>query len=84
MLNYLECVCHDVGVADIIAFSQVPALLVRLVKTDQPPALRIRSASMLGTLIRFARILNEALPATGDRPPPHLTMLGIREDQFEG
>jgi hypothetical protein len=65
LLNYLECICYNAAVADIIALSSVPALLVRLVRVQQPPALRVRAASVLGTLIRFCGLLHEALPSTG-------------------
>jgi serine/threonine-protein kinase ULK4 len=66
-LSYLESICADVGAANLLVSSALPPALVRMLAPEQPPALRLRAATLLGLLLRHCTWVDDRLAATGAR-----------------
>lgn len=65
VLNYLETICCDVSMANIIINAPLTVLLVRLLASARQPPLRVRLASVLGLLVRYCTFINDDVVDTG-------------------
>ncbi len=65
MLNYLQTICCDVSLANVIVNAPLTKLLVRMLASAQHPALRVRLACVLGLLVRFCTFIEDDVNASG-------------------
>jgi serine/threonine-protein kinase ULK4 len=66
VLNYLQTICCDVSMANVIVNAPVTELLVRMLASARHPALRIRLACVLGLLVRYCTFIDDEVYATGE------------------
>ena len=65
VLNYLQTICCDVSMANVIVSAPVTELLVRMLASARHPALQIRLACVLGLLVRYCTFIDDDVYATG-------------------
>ncbi|KAH7436627.1 hypothetical protein KP509_05G028600 [Ceratopteris richardii] len=64
-LKYLETLCTNVEGANILINSPLMHMLVKMLRTSKPPALRIQVIYTMGLLIRHATLIEEELASSG-------------------
>eukprot|EP00250_Pteridium_aquilinum_P022940 c25934_g1_i1 orf=3-2966(-) len=64
-LKYLETLCTNVEGANVLINSSVMHMLVKMLRTSKPPALRIQMIFTMGLLIRHATLIEEDLANSG-------------------
>lgn len=64
-LKYLETLCTNVEGANALINSPVMHMLVKMLRTSKPPALRIQMIFTMGLLIRHATLIEEDLASSG-------------------
>ncbi|MCO5574854.1 hypothetical protein L7F22_028647 [Adiantum nelumboides] len=64
-LKYLETLCTNVEGANALINSPLMHMLVKMLRTSKPPALRIQVIFTMGLLIRHATLIEEDLASSG-------------------
>ncbi|KAI5081191.1 hypothetical protein GOP47_0004374 [Adiantum capillus-veneris] len=64
-LKYLETLCSNVEGANALINSPLMHMLVKMLRTSKPPALRIQVIFTMGLLIRHATLIEEDLASSG-------------------